>query len=209
MISSFLRVPASFIQMNDRPEDVRVYQEHKEAVSALNEALAGNFTIAMFPSMISKDGNLQPHVAQARSDLWSAAASGNIFDFGVVNNPDILLWKKKAFDNPISVMPWEGRFAVFLMSHPGEIPYTRSVSVYLLETLSNMKLKLSEFVFLSDSKSFLYYQSMIANVPFGKNHLVDVTVWSQKPCLESVDSTLPPAMMGVAFLAASVVNDQS
>ncbi|WP_220375915.1 hypothetical protein, partial [Staphylococcus pseudintermedius] len=60
----------------------------------------------------------------------------------------------------------------------------------------------TELMFVAASGMFLVYQSLWAKIPVGSDRGVVVIAHSQPPTSQTVDSTLPPAIMGVAFLDA-------
>lgn len=190
------------LMISDREPSSNDLKSHAAAVDRLKTLAERNaLRFAALGSLKVTVGTPKDHIAAIQKLIDIAITQGNVFDYGVINNEVIAAWEIKAEKKPVEVLAWNGP-AIFLMTHPQEVPYD-AMSVYLLMA-NGSKLVVSELMFLDKSETLLVYQTLHANIPVGINRAVTVTAYSDpEPSPLTVNSTLNPAIMGVAFLSSS------
>lgn len=197
------------LQISDRTADANVINQHKDSLTIFRKSLTEGIQIACLPSFRRHSGSETEFIADTARFIKIAFEMNSIFDFGIVDNKQITRWERQIEKSPINTLPWSGP-ALFLMSHPDQIQSDHSISTYLVTQLSESQVEITELLFISASKKFLIYQSLVAVMPMGKSREVILTAWSDfEPTGETVNSTLPPAFMGTAFLAANIAQKPS
>ncbi len=191
-------IPIDALKISDRAPDARVYDQHLETVAKLKELFAKPLHVAALSSFRSTSGTPQSYMLAVRELIRHAIHANNVFDFGVIDNEAIAKWERRAAEEPIKELPWSGT-ALFLMTHPNEITSDRSLSMYVIHNEPG-ELLIAELMFIAASETMLVYQGFLTDLPLGGDWNVTITGYSDGPTTESVNSTLPPVVMGTAFL---------
>lgn len=190
------------LKISDRPEDANLYTDHKDSVDGFREAcIKGNgLRVACLESFQTAD--LKSYLRDTAANLQKTVRSAGFYDLGIVRNDMVSRWAQQAERHPIEVMPWTGKIAVFVATHPDEVTFDKTLSVYMLEQIVGGMITLTEFAYIKASNTVMVYQSLVAKMPLGSSLGVRVIAYSEQPSAESVSSTLNPALMCTAFLAS-------
>ena len=198
-------VDISELGLKDRDLDTKLFAEHQEVVRSFMEVLdkpQSGIELATLESFETIGFEVKDFVHNAFYKIKAAVTSGNVFDFGVTPDAMVKKWAQQAEQTPIAILPWSGRAAVFFATHPGEVPFEKSMSIYLLESIHNQSLQLTELMFVAPTKKLLIFGGLVAQLPFGVTLCAEVNAFSGTPNVDSVGSILNPCLMGAAFLAS-------
>jgi hypothetical protein len=191
------------LQISERDLDDKIYASHSEVVVSLREVCASEdegITVTAFDSFSVFTGSVKDFIMAIGVELQSAVRENRIYDFGVVKNSDVIRWADAAKSEPAANVLMQGRPIAFIATHPDEVPFSESTSVYLVSPHQADSVRLTELIYLRKVQQFVIYTSMIARLPLGSSLEVSVTAWSEQPTQETVNSTLNPCLMGAAFL---------
>ena len=197
----------SEVGLIDRTADSGVFAEHQEAVEKLLFALEAKgrgrgIDVATVETFETGNVKIPQFVNETFVDVRAAAQAGDVYDFGVVKDAMVKEWAGKAEQQPIKALPWSSKPAIFLATHPEEIPFEKAISVYLLKMLDAEHIQLTEMMFVSGTAKLFIYGGIIAMLPLGSTMQVFPNAWSSPPSVDTVGSVLNPCLMGTAFLVS-------
>ncbi len=191
------------LMISDRDLDENTYETHREVAHSLRQVCEredkGISVSALNEFQVYK-GTVKEFCTTVGIELQAAVRENRAYDFGVVKNDDVIRWADAAKAEPVADILKDGKPVVFIATHPEEVPYAESTSVYLLSPEPGRSATLTEFMYLKKPQSFMIYASMSAPQPLGTSREVNVIAWSETPTPDTVNSTMNPCLMGAAFI---------
>lgn len=197
------KINVSQLKISDRDLEDNLYKTHVEVVQSLRDVCepeSKGISISALDRFDVFQGTVEGFISARGSKLQAAVREQRAYDFGVVKNADVIRWAKVAQSDPIVDVLRGDNSIAFIATHPEEIPFAGSTSVYLLERDKTDRLQMTELMYIKESQNFLIYATLLAKLPFGDSREVEVIAWTDGPSGETVNSTLEPSLMGAAFL---------
>ena len=185
-----------------RKQERLAMAEHEALVQLMRETAKSTpkFTMAALGSFQTFDGDVSAFMKRVGDLLYYAVATGAIYDFGILTNDLVRRGSKDTRAKPISKLPWGENLAVFAASHPEEVPFLGSLSLYLVEQGLDRTIKVTEILFLAETNAFVVFASLHVKLPLGSSREVTVTAWTSEVSDGLANSILEPLFMAASFL---------